>query len=86
VLDHTLLATIFDLTGSGINSAVINQYFDFDEQDSAPASPGVGVNRMRIYVRDGNLYSKFADSAEQQIPFGAPPGPAKRREFWYAGG
>jgi hypothetical protein len=37
-------------------------------------------------VRDGNLYSKFADSAEQQIPFGAPPGPAKRREFWYAGG
>lgn len=88
ILDHNLDEEnpVFTITESGAQVFRVGGYFDWVYQGVAPPAPGIGTQRLRMYARAGQLYFKAEDGAEQQIPLGAPPGPAKRREYWYSGG
>jgi hypothetical protein len=83
-LDHTLENTTMEITAAGFTSARVGSYFDWAYQAVAPGNPTAG--HLRVYSRDGNLYFKAPVGGEQQIPIGLPPGPSKRREYWYSGG
>ena len=88
ILDHNLneASPVFVLNESGVQTFRVGGYFDWTYQGAAPAAPGTGTGLLRMYARNGQLYFKAEGSGEQQIPIGAPPGPSKRREYWYSGG
>ncbi len=71
---------------TGADVMRVGGFFDWTYQAVAPAAPGAGTGLLRMYARAGQLYFKAEDGAELQIPLGPPPGPTKRREYWYSGG